>query len=352
MLRKTDTILDDSAPRDPQETAKVDAAVIMTAVVVGFSAGRLAARQPVEFSAEAGDMPGLNQVVGLVNNVVGDIGTVGARQTPDWAYGSVVTGSTGGARLRFGDRDIPLDDKTAQTLRELAASEKEPVGYRGKGAYSGIMNDPVHHGSFLGTTYRQHVPAGPGTRWVPKGHQGAWGLMNPEGPGLPGKPLGNAELVGYAHGMIFAGCRAVAEGPWCTPYEIAVGHQTTKLASCFGCTLFMYANGFPPSDIHLGYAQSWAPVYPSGRTDGVHDVMDDVITMMTMRWSLECLQQLTLGAELLAAARVKEPYASRVAKIPEFLEAHANDPMAGGNLVLDALTVHDKEAERVKQVLG
>jgi hypothetical protein len=153
--------------------------------------------------------------------------------------------------------------------------------------------------------------------------------------------------------MSFACLRSLEEGPWCTPYEIAVGKETTKLASCFACTLFMYANGFPPSDIHLGKALSWAPVYQTGST-GKYNVTDGVISMMTLRWSLECEQQLRLGAELLAAptAGVSAAHAPRVPKIIEFLEAHTDDPHAGGNLVLDALTVHDKESERVRRVLG
>jgi len=61
--------------------------------------------------------------------------------------------------------------------------------------------------------------------------------------------------------MIQAIYDSARTGPWCTPYEIAVGTETTKLASCFTCTLFMYANGYPPSAIHLGQGASWVPFY-------------------------------------------------------------------------------------------
>src|ERR1044072_4830542 len=99
MLRKTDTILDDSAPRDPREAAKKDADAIVTAVVVGFSAGRLAAGQPGGVSAEADGLASLERVVGLLNKVVPG-GGIKARRTPPWAEGSLITGATGGARLR------------------------------------------------------------------------------------------------------------------------------------------------------------------------------------------------------------------------------------------------------------
>jgi hypothetical protein len=54
-----------------------------------------------------------------------------------------------------------------------------------------------------------------------------------------------ADIVAYTHGMIQAIYNGYSLGPSCTPYEIAVGAVTTKMASCPPCTLFMVAQGYP-----------------------------------------------------------------------------------------------------------
>ena len=70
------------------------------------------------------------------------------------------------------------------------------------------------------------------------------------------------DIATYTHGMIQAVYKAYALGPGCARYEIAVGDVTKKMASCLGCTLFMYATAYPPTAIHLGSAESWAPSTP------------------------------------------------------------------------------------------
>src|SRR5262245_63297257 len=40
------------------------------------------------------------------------------------------------------------------------------------------------------------------------------------------------DVASYTHGMIQAIYKAYSLGPSCTPYEIAVGDQTKKMASC------------------------------------------------------------------------------------------------------------------------
>ena len=74
--------------------------------------------------------------------------------------------------------------------------------------------------------------------------------------------------MGYTHGMIQAIYKAYSLGPSCAPYEIAVGDQTTKMASCVPCTLFMLAQGYPPTSTHLGRGESWAPLYETYNPDG------------------------------------------------------------------------------------
>ena len=64
------------------------------------------------------------------------------------------------------------------------------------------------------------------------------------------------DIATYTHGMIQAIYKAYGLGPSCTPYEIAVGDQTKKMASCLPCTFFMVATGYPPNSIHLGRGES------------------------------------------------------------------------------------------------
>ena len=72
-----------------------------------------------------------------------------------------------------------------------------------------------------------------------------------------------ADIAAYTHGMIQAIYKGYSLGPSCTPYEIAVGAVTTKIAVRIRvpCTLFMVAQGYPPTSIHLGRGESWAPLY-------------------------------------------------------------------------------------------
>src|SRR5206468_879930 len=64
-------------------------------------------------------------------------------------------------------------------------------------------------------------------------------------------------------GMIQACYAAAASGFKGITIEVAAGGATKKLASCFGCTTFMLANGRMPDGIHLGEAASWAPLDPN-----------------------------------------------------------------------------------------
>jgi hypothetical protein len=227
--------------------------------------------------------------------------------------------------------------------------------------------------------------------------------------------------------MIQAIYESAWTGPWCTPYEIAVGTETTKLASCFTCTLFMYANGYPPSAIHLGQGASWVPWYDvrPGLSVGVpesdlpaisllHDepvvdkrkdelqseasekfasidviasedderqplmedvpkprrsepytyagsankyqwATDSVIAALNARWHIECRQHLQLGIRVMkqnGGARVETRRRGRIAVLEAFLSDNKDDPYAAANLILDAVTVHDGEVNRIIRTLA
>ena len=159
-------------------------------------------------------------------------------------------------------------------------------------------------------------------------------------------------MATYTHGMIQAIYKAYALGPSCAPYEIAVGDQTKKMASCLGCTFFMYAVGYPPTSIHLGSAESWAPLYAPYNPDGPTEPNEQgVIRDLNNAWSARCGEWLTLGLEVLDDAHIAASHRSSRDAVGQFMESRAADPSTAANLILDALTVHDPELNRIARTL-
>lgn len=66
------------------------------------------------------------------------------------------------------------------------------------------------------------------------------------------------KLFGSYHGMIKSLCKFLQTS---TPndliFEIAYSPGTSKVSSCFPCTIFMIANERPPTSIHLGRGDNW-----------------------------------------------------------------------------------------------
>lgn len=160
------------------------------------------------------------------------------------------------------------------------------------------------------------------------------------------------DVATYTHGMIQAIYKAYALGPSCVPYEIAVGDQTKKMASCLPCTLFMHSVGYPPTSIHLGSGESWAPLYEPYNPNGPTEPNErGVIRDLNNAWYARCLEWLTIGLDVLDVAHVTpDHWASRDA-VREYLTAHAGEETLGGVLILDAVTMHDAEVNRVSRTL-
>ena len=289
MFRRWPTILFSELPDDESaaEARQRDADVIMTATILGFTAAQLSQSHPVTYTydyADRGKQKERDMVdaVKRVNAALGPDYRYGNQATadaaPEWKLQEMISASPGKASLPFGQRHKVPRAEAAKVLRTLAAGiDDDAIGYQGPGAYTGFVDDPVGHRGSIQSTKRYNVPeVGYGSRWVPDayayptiGDQDTvpWGLIGDQrsvGKGMLEQPFdmsGDGSVVGYTHGMIQAIYESAWTGPWCTPYEIAVGTETTKLASCFTCTLFMYANGYPPSAIHLGQGASWVPWY-------------------------------------------------------------------------------------------
>jgi hypothetical protein len=161
------------------------------------------------------------------------------------------------------------------------------------------------------------------------------------------------KIVGYTHGMIQAIYKAYSLGVRhnCTPYEIAVGSKTKKMASCIPCTLFMYAVGYPPNSIHLGRGESWTPLYTPYNPDGSENAGErQIIRDLNNVWYEKCRDWLTLGLEILNDSFITDSHRESRVGVRNYLNEHT-DPTVGGVLILDALTIHDTELRRMNRTL-
>ena len=160
------------------------------------------------------------------------------------------------------------------------------------------------------------------------------------------------DIATYTHGMIQAIYKAYALGPSCAPYEIAVGDQTKKMASCLPCTLFMHAAGYPPSSIHLGSGESWAPLYAPYNPNGCTESNEfGVIRDLNNAWYDKCLAWLKTGLEILDDAHITADNKASRDAVLDYLKTHEAEPTLGGVLILDALTLHDSELNRISRTL-
>lgn len=300
---------------------------------------------------------------------------------------STITGSTGGDALAPASRwRRPWNDPV---------EGKDPE-YSGRGAYTGICDDPLAE-RMQGETilWPPRYPSKPydldgynsdaedisdaSRRYRPtniaqwqsgtkKGNVG-YGVIHksnaepaPKGFGFDVAPRAS-KVVGYVHGMSQAMVESVRKGPWCVAHEHAIGDDTTKLASCFPCTTYMYAAGFPPSSTHLGRGESWVPPQEADGDQNRQYSSKLAVDTVNVLWNIQVHYYLELGCLLLEAyfqgdgARHPNNYSkaivAQVLKVVREIKPNELDLMKnGGNLFLDALVFHDKDNERLMRVLG
>jgi hypothetical protein len=163
-------------------------------------------------------------------------------------------------------------------------------------------------------------------------------------------PSNGEGVVGYCHGMNWAIMHTALLGGG-TAYEVAVGSGTTKLASCFGCTTFMYANGAPPSYMHFGRAESWVPI-PTNVTDNpdYKERNTGKIDALVNNWAGAVAGFLENGASILKTCGA-EGYRSLAGKLETTL-ARKQESLKKANLFLDALTVHESDLKRLNRALA
>ncbi len=155
-------------------------------------------------------------------------------------------------------------------------------------------------------------------------------------------------VLGYCHGMIFAEhiCKVFKGG---TAYEISMNEQTCKNASCFGCSSFMFANGMPPSWMHLGGAQSWAPLPEKATNFGYSaHIRNDKLIVETARsmnkaWADATASWMQTGV----GYTTKSP---KNATLKAAFSGKSTRQIA--NFFLDALTIHGRDdLERILAIL-
>jgi len=339
-------------------------------------------------------------------------GKVHAGLAPDYSKGAVVVGvyTLAGQSAPVSVSDPVLSVK-GRALYEKIKNGEIPQ-YTGRGAYTGFVDnhnteentDPVGPRSTARFLIREPelagvdgAPvAGSPARWLPRvgsaswnprlrrgtvGSYVPWGLIGGnaagEAPTLPndtyatnradqitlqmgaadgmvfnGEPT-YADIAAYTHGMIQAIYKAYALGPSCTPYEIAVGEHTTKMASCLPCTLFMTAQGYPPTSIHLGRGESWAPLYEPYDPDGrIEPNEPGVVRDLNNSWRARCAEHLDVGVQMLDDAHTVADHRLARDALREYLSANVSDRTTASTLLLDALTVHDSESARIGRTLS
>lgn len=151
-------------------------------------------------------------------------------------------------------------------------------------------------------------------------------------------------VVGYCHGMIFAEHICMVSGGG-TAYEISMNEATCKNASCFGCATFMFANGMPPSWMHLGAAESWSPLPEDAGNFAYHahfnnDRLESVAKSMNNAWATAVARWMKEGVL----------YPRNSSQLSSLKMALALKDREIAYLFLDALTIHGNND--FKRIIG
>jgi hypothetical protein len=339
---------------------------------------------------------------------------VHARVSPGYTEGAVIMGvyTLAGQKAPQSVSAPKLTEKGEALWKKIATVAPEIPQYTGRGAYTGFVDNPNTEGDLTSpvgplSTVRMGAPApasparaeGPHPRWLPPKNEGSalwtprqrkgadtyvpWGLImgdkagkDPASPNSTGASnladqvtlqmrdkygmvfvgdIGDDDIATYTHGMIQAIYKAYRRGPSCAPYEIAVGDETKKMASCPTCAFFMYATGYPPTSIHLGRGESWAPLYqPYNPTPNDPTGSDEpkVIRDLNNAWYASCSKWLATGMKILDDAHIAGSHKASRDAVRRYLSANGGDVTVGGVLILDAVTVHDAELDRIGRTLA
>jgi hypothetical protein len=76
-----------------------------------------------------------------------------------------------------------------------------------------------------------------------------------------------------------------------------------------------------------------------------------VVRDLNNEWSARCLGWLRTGLDALDDAQISASHVASRDALRNFLEKYGSDPTVGGILILDAVTVHDSEMNRISRTL-
>ncbi|MEJ8826799.1 hypothetical protein WKW80_33155 [Variovorax humicola] len=342
-------------------------------------------------------MKGLNDACAKVNHLVRtelakDEGGLVWGLAPTFNRGGMIQAGEG-ARSEY-RRFKPAYARSA--FRYLSAArraakegQRAEEMYIGRGAYCGLVVDndgnAVTAMSTICTTLDEHTP-GIGERWRPpadadvraaqypaEARTATWGLIGgaalqatlaqqgmrfyPQSDGQLVPLDVDTDIVGYTHGMIRCVYETVRMGQG-TAFEMSIGVETFKLASCMACSCFMVANDVEASSTHLGRGESWSPYFsseshnPSYHADKMR--IDDAIAHCNSRYSTfmhRCLQD-GVAAMTKRPSWINERHIEALSALDRRLAAGAtaNNTVAR-DLFLDAMTYHKGDLDRLNSTL-
>lgn len=303
----------------------------------------------------------------IVDSLIGDLSA--RSDDPASGYQDLLrskTDSERGAYYGIVDHPDNVPPKVLSSVRRLIPYADEYGRWRRGLDYHGLIG------------YDQAQPP-PGWRNAPK-QAGSF-----EPTRMIGEWDGRGCVCGYCHGMNWSIAQAACMYPpgpdgegGGVAFELGLGEHTLKLASCFGCTTFMYANGLAPSSAHLGRAESWVPLPEDEDSAGVffnenghtRDLQAIRATFQTLnqRWADKVARWMIDGASLIGdhpmfadwarahVARLLERVARMHAEVADVLAdqgagaVQARHHRLVANLFLDALTVHKRDLDRLRGI--
>lgn len=340
----------------PAVANEFEADCIITAMFLGLAREIVGGKKPLAITAKdkaqvAAAAKKINAALKtLPITAIPDVKIATAR---DWKEGEYITGKQHGKGLPGSQmaEAINYNDLTYQIVSNKVAGElPQGAQYLGPGAYTGLLIvDKVT--KYVGSTFQMQVKRASGKVIGGK-------LLDMEKDPKGGPP------VGYVHGMIQAIYAAAASGFKGITLEVAAGGATKKLASCFGCTTFMYATDRPPDALHLGEAASWSPVDPKNdwaigklserfldHVDGKPDrtaKMKEAVGYLNKKWEAKCASWLHYGTTIDKSC-ISDKHQAAWGKLCEFV---AKENPESATAFLNALgAFHDDDYKRIERTL-
>src|SRR3990167_4783500 len=146
--RYTMSILDRQPGGDPT-LLQAESDIIVTSIALGFCATRLLQGQPVRFDIAPAESNyesahiRICQSIQFVLNYNKIEGEIDSGFTPQFPELRLITGYPGGHTQPFDNRHMPM--RSPRALKTARSETDSPSTYSGRGAYTGMIDDPIRH---------------------------------------------------------------------------------------------------------------------------------------------------------------------------------------------------------------